>query len=105
MVSSGRIALRASRYTIAYTNDNPDSGVTAPLYSCEASHTMANKLRVKPRAHVGVMWLRGLIGTGDYLDAKVFENLFSFPPTLPRSFTFINLHLDKANLPKVFEIL
>ena len=83
-MSSGLVAPKASRYTIVSTNDNPDSGVTLPLYSCAVSHVKKNKLRAKPRAHVGVMWLHGLIGMGEYLGAKVFEKQdFSSQPPLP----------------------
>ena len=38
--------------------DNPDSGVTVPLYSCAVPHAKKNELQAKPRAHVGVVWLR-----------------------------------------------
>ena len=35
-------------------------GPRAPI-EFDISHTKMNKLRAKPRAHVGVMWLYGLI--------------------------------------------
>ena len=87
-MSSGWVAPKASRYTIVSTNNNPDSGVTLPLYSCAVSHVKKNKLRAKPRAHVGVMWLREVIGMGEYLGAKVFKNKILFPTIFAKILSF-----------------
>ena len=90
-MSSGWVAPKASRYTIASTNGNPDSGVTLPLYSCAVSHTKKNKLRAKPHAHVGVLWLRRLVVPGEYIEpCVVFQTHFItiFPSSNNQIVTF-----------------
>ena len=62
---------KASRYTIVSNYDNPDSGVTVPLYSYAVPHAKENERQTKPRAHVGVMWLRELIVTAIYLTEAI----------------------------------
>ena len=58
---------------------------------------------LSPVPTFGVMWLREVIGMGEYLDANVFINTttFSFQLFLPRSFPFINIHSSKFDLTKV----
>jgi hypothetical protein len=55
---------------------------------------MANKLQVNPHAHVGVMWLHGLIGMGEYLGTKVLKTYFPSiqpyqDPLLSQTYTWI----------------
>ena len=57
-MSSGRVSPEGLPLYYCPNLDNPDSGVSVPLYSYAVPHAKENERRAKPRAHVGVMWLR-----------------------------------------------
>jgi hypothetical protein len=84
-VSSGRVSPEGLPLYYCPNHDNPDSGVTVPLYSCAVPHAKKNKRQAKPRAHVGVVWLRGLIVPGEYKEPCVVFLKTQVTPTFPLS--------------------